>query len=108
MNVKIFKKEEYVTCEVAINGYLHSVSYQADTTSPEGAKVLQFTDHVARIVQGDVPECVLDPRQQATYVHNGEHFTGGQWEELPDDGGMAAYAVVVQLYKLIEQGKFGK
>ena len=31
MKVKLFRKEEYVTCEVTIDGYLHSVTYQADT-----------------------------------------------------------------------------
>ncbi|GAB6977163.1 hypothetical protein [Prevotella falsenii] len=105
MKVKLNNKIEIVSCEVALDGYLHTVSYQADTTNEKAAKVLQFTDNVARIVQGNAPDYVLDPRQQATYLHNGEHFTGGQWEELPDDGGMAAYKGVCQIYKLIEQGK---
>jgi hypothetical protein len=105
MKVKIIRKEEYVNCEVAINGYLHCVTYQADNTVENIVKVLQFTDHVARIVQGDEPDFVIDQHQQATYVHNGEHFTGGQWEELPPDGGMEAYKGVAQIYKLIEQGK---
>ena len=105
MKVKLNNKMEMVNCEVAIDGYLHTVSYQADTTVENAVKVLQFTDHVARIVQGEVPNYVLDPHQQATYIHNGEHFTGGQWEELPPDGGMEAYKGVLQIYKLIEQGK---
>jgi hypothetical protein len=105
MKVKLFRKEEYVTCEVTIDGYLHSVTYQADTTAENIIKVLQFTDHVARIVQANESEYVLDQHQQATYIHNGEHFTGGQWEALPDDGGMAAYNGVIKIFKLIEQGK---
>lgn len=104
MKVKLFRKEEYVTCEVTIDGYLHSVTYQADTTAENIIKVLQFTDHVAHVVQGEDPNYVLEPKQQATYVHDGEHFAGGQWEALPDDGGMAAYNGVIKIFKLIEQG----
>ena len=55
MKVKLFRKEEYVTCEVTIDGYLHSVTYQADTTAENAVKVLQFTDHVAHVVQGEAP-----------------------------------------------------
>lgn len=105
MKVKLNSKQELVNCEVSINGYLHTVSYQADTTVENAVKVLQFTDHVARIVQGDAPNYVLAPHQQATYTHNGEHFTGGQWDALPEDGGMAAYNGVRQIYGLIENGQ---
>lgn len=105
MKVKLNNKIEMVNCEVDIDGYLHTVSYQADSTAGNAVKVLQFTDHVARIVQGEAPNYVLEPKQQATYVHDGEHFAGGHWEALPDDGGMAAYNGVIKIFKLIEQGK---
>lgn len=38
MNIqtKILSKQELVTCEVVIDGYLHTVSYQADTTNTIG------------------------------------------------------------------------
>ncbi|ATV32557.1 hypothetical protein CUC00_08320 [Prevotella intermedia] len=105
MKVKLNNKIEIVSCEVALDGYLHTVSYQADTTDEKTAKVLQFSDNVARIIQGNAPDYVLAPQQKATYQHNGEHFTGGQWEELPDDGGMAAYSGVRKIYNMIERGE---
>lgn len=109
MNIqtKILSKQELVTCEVVIDGYLHTVSYQADTTNTI-AKVLQFTDHVALITQGESPSYVLDPHRQATYTHNTEHFSGGQWETLPDDGGQTAYKGVLAIFNMIEQGKMGR
>lgn len=69
MNIqtKILSKQELVTCEVVIDGYLHTVSYQADTTNTI-AKVLQFTDRVSLITQGESPSYVLDPHRQATYT----------------------------------------
>ena len=63
INIKILSKQELVTCEVVIDGYLHTVSYQADTTNTI-AKVLQFTDRVALITQGESPSYVLDPHPQ--------------------------------------------
>lgn len=108
MNIqtKILSKQELVTCEVVIDGYLHTVSYQADTTNTI-AKVLQFTDRVALITQGESPSYVLDPQRQTTYTHNTEHFSGGQWETLPDDGGQTAYKGVISIFNMIEQGKMG-
>ena len=108
MNIqtKILSKQELVTCEVVIDGYLHTVSYQADTTNTI-AKVLQFTDRVALITQGESPSYVLDPHRQATYTHDTENFSGGQWETLPDDGGQTAYKGVIAIFNMIEQGKMG-
>ena len=40
MKVKLNNKMEMVNCEVAIDGYLHSVTYQADTTA-ENASLLK-------------------------------------------------------------------
>ena len=69
LQITILSKQELVTCEVVIDGYLHTVSYQADTTNTI-AKVLQFTDRVALITQGESPSYVLDPYRQATYTQS--------------------------------------
>lgn len=103
MKVKLNNKMEMVNCEVAIDGYLHTVSYQADTTAENAVKVLQFTDHVVRIINKDI----LDTSGiETTFGHDGQNFNSTGWRNLPDDNGDKASDDMKSIYYAIEKGEF--
>lgn len=102
MEAKAIRTIIDVQCQTALNGYMHTVSYTADVTTPKNAKVIAFSDHVVRIVNKDI----LDTSGiETAFGHDGQNFNSTGWRSLPDDNGDKASDDMKEIYFAIEKGE---
>lgn len=104
MELKVMQKrvEAEVNGTIVIGGFIHVVAYKADISNPNNAKVLFFHDHVSKCSHDDV----ADESCSADYGHNGQTFTDGHWNSIPDIEALSvAYKGVIEIFYAIEKGE---
>lgn len=103
MEAKSLKTVINASCQLALNGYMHIINYTADITQPKNAKIIEFQDHVVRIINKDI----LDTSGiETTFGHDGQNFNSTGWRNLPDDNGDKASDDMKSIYYAIEKGEF--